>query len=286
MEDQQRRSRVETVSIVIVTYNSESVVASLLESIPRGHEIICVDNGSRDKTLTIVSRYPARIVKQANVGYGRACNVGAKEASGEFVLIMNPDVILRADTIANLRRAAEAYGSDVFFPLVEDGDGHLTFRDYNRIEGRGRRTPRAKRVLPSGDCCTRFVDGCIFMIRKDLFEEIGGFDPNIFLYYEDDDLSFRLLAGQRPLVLVESARATHLVSRSSRPTFKGAARMSTAKKVSKYYIARKYGLRRSPWVEGAFEVANLILAALTFSPTRIGSAYGRLRGVAKVIRIA
>jgi hypothetical protein len=84
--------------------------------------------------------------------------------------------------------------------------------------------------------------------------------------------------------LVESARATHLISRSSPATFDDVARRSAAKMISKYYFARKYALRHFPWIDGAFQVANLIGAAVALNKTKIASAYGRLRGIARVVR--
>lgn len=272
------------VSIVVVTYNSERVIAGALDAMPAGCQVICVDNGSADKTVEIASRYPVEILTGGNRGYGTACNAGARAASGEFVLMMNPDVILKADTIANLLSAAERYESDVFFPLVEDAGGRITFRDYNRIEGRRNRPRKLGRAGPVGDCCTRFVEGSIFMIRRSLFEQIGGFDPKIFLYYEDDDLSIRLLEQKKPMVLVFAARATHLVSASSPPTFDDIARRSAAKKISQYYIREKYNLARHPWIDGIFQCANLARSVVAVDRVGLAFAWGRLKGITHVIR--
>ena len=66
------------VTVVVVTYNSAGVVANALESLPPESRVICVDNGSSDDTLSVLTRYPVEIVRnRENIGYGRACNQGA-----------------------------------------------------------------------------------------------------------------------------------------------------------------------------------------------------------------
>ena len=88
------------VTVVIVTHNSEAVIAGALDSIPRGCAIVCVDNGSEDRTCELVSQYPLQLIRNGNIGFGGACNRGAEAAETEYLLFPQP----RREAVARHRR--------------------------------------------------------------------------------------------------------------------------------------------------------------------------------------
>jgi GT2 family glycosyltransferase len=100
-----------SVDIIIVTWNSASDIAACLDSIIKlpsndvsVENLLIIDNGSADETVSIAKRYidrgPVRIVEnKANLGFARACNLGARESDSEYILFLNPDARLLADSL-------------------------------------------------------------------------------------------------------------------------------------------------------------------------------------------
>lgn len=180
------------VTLVTVTFNSEDVVGDMLASIPEGVSVIVVDNASRDlAALRRVVRTRARIIENAsNLGFGRACNIGAAAVETEFVFFLNPDSRLKEGCIDQLVVAMERYPSAICLnPKIarENGKPFFKRKSYllSRYEWMDRVWPRADREVPT-------LTGAAMFMRLSDFQRVGGFDENIFLFFEDDDLSFRL----------------------------------------------------------------------------------------------
>ena len=269
------------VTLIIVTHDSEAVIGRALDSIRYDLPVICIDNGSRDRSCEIVSRYRVNLVRNDNVGYGRACNLGAQMAETELLLFLNPDVLLEADTVDNLLDAATRYSNAaIFSSRIEDDLGHLQFRERTRIEQWRASRRASRRVTPVGDCCSGFADGSVFLVRSAAFRECGGFDPNIFLYHEDDDLSHRLHAKGYPLIHVHAARARHNASTSSPSTAGNFIRRGRAKKASEYYIKMKYGVPASRLLDGLAQLAGILWYGLTLNKHSMWLSLGKLMGVA------
>ena len=253
----------------------------MLDSISREYPVICIDNGSRDRTREIISRYRVNLVRNDNVGYGRACNLGAKKTETELLLFLNPDVLLEADTVDRLLDAATRYSNAaIYSPRIEDGLGRLQFRERTRIEQWRAPSRTSRWAAPVGDCCSGFADGSVFLVRSAVFRQCGGFDPNIFLYHEDDDLSYRLQAKGYPLIHVHAARARHYITTSSPSTAGNFMRRGHARKASEYYIRTKYGLPASRLFDGLAQLAGTLWYGLTLNKRSMWSSLGKLKGVA------
>lgn len=93
-------------SIIIVTYNSEKYILDCLNSVERAtldiqHEIFLIDNQSVDQTRTVIKKFQNSIVlleNLKNIGFAKAVNIGLRKASGKFILLLNPDVIIHSDS--------------------------------------------------------------------------------------------------------------------------------------------------------------------------------------------
>jgi GT2 family glycosyltransferase len=235
----------------------------------------------------VLARYPVEVLRnKENIGYGRACNQAAAIARSNFLLIMNPDVMLMPGAVAELLAASERYpDAAVYLPRTEDPRGNVLFRDQSRIDAWDPAVGKGRAAIPCGDCCTRFADGSVFMIRRAAFERVGGFDPSIFLYYEDDDLSFRLVKDGAPIVRVQDAEARHLVSQSSGPTRAGdLVSRSAAKKVSEYYVRAKHGRSRAKGLDAAAQVGRMIGATCRLDARTAIESYGRLGAILRLMR--
>jgi N-acetylglucosaminyl-diphospho-decaprenol L-rhamnosyltransferase len=214
-------SRLPTLSIVIVTWNSEGVLASCLDALARhpcseGQEVIVVDNRSADSSADIAQSRPGVTLLQTgrNLGYGRALNLGARHARGEFLLFLNPDVRVgpgSIDAMVNAARASDYVGVVGCEQRASDGSfraaGFFGYPSPVSVVREVLRYPnRLHTALLSekrpvchyvGDGSVRiaavdWVLGSVLLLRKAVFDTVGGFDEFIFLYLEEIDLCFRI----------------------------------------------------------------------------------------------
>ena len=95
-----------SIGFVIVTYESERVLPLCLKSLPKSDDVIVVDNGSKDRSVEIARSFGVRvIVNEKNLGFGTACNQGAKLLSTSHVFFLNPDAVLDGSTVPELEKA-------------------------------------------------------------------------------------------------------------------------------------------------------------------------------------
>jgi N-acetylglucosaminyl-diphospho-decaprenol L-rhamnosyltransferase len=267
------------ISIVIVSYNSGHILGECLGRLPDTAEVIVVDNASSDDSIRVAGNYPVRLLTlPQNVGYGPACNVGARGASGDFVLFLNPDVRLEAGSIAKLAEAAEQYpGAAAFAPRLLKPDGSIVFQDSSILCPPPHNKSKPKHV-PAGDCCVESMSGAAMFCRKKAFLGLGGFDERIFLYYEDDDLCRRLRKGGWSLVYVHGALGRHEHGKSTRDKKGGIYFRSFHWAVSKSYVTRKHGVAFHPAVEWFKSILRGSLAAVRFNSARRERYFGLAGG--------
>jgi N-acetylglucosaminyl-diphospho-decaprenol L-rhamnosyltransferase len=230
------------VSIVIVTHNSEAVIEKCLNSIPSGIRIYIVDNQSTDNTQNIVQNSPKKpllIASKTNLGFGRANNLALEKITTEFALLLNPDTILQADSIQKLLEAAAKYeDAAIIAPLLYHEDGSLQQSYKTSVFEREKN--KAIFTRPDGDLCAECLSGAVMLLRMQAFKKIGFFDPEIFLFYEDDDLCLKARAAGFSLVLAPEAKITHLMGRSSPPTSKYIYLKNWHMMWSRLYMEKKY----------------------------------------------
>ena len=199
------------VSAIIVNWNGKKFTVDCVESLLRQDypaiEIIVSDNGSTDGSIeTLREKYPqVKLLENgSNLGFGAAVNKGIEAGEGDYFLFLNNDLVLREDAVGKLANVmAEEPSAGAVVPKI------LYFEKRETINSFG------IRVNYTSVCCPNLIDckdsealeswetacGGIFMFRQEVYEEVGGFDSDLFLYHEDHDLSWRIrLAGWRILV--------------------------------------------------------------------------------------
>ncbi|HEX6687126.1 MAG TPA: glycosyltransferase family 2 protein [Solirubrobacterales bacterium] len=196
-----------TLSVLIVAWNSREELGrslpALLPELGEGDELIVVDNDSGDGTAEAVAALApsARIVRSGgNVGFAAGCNLGAAQARGDLLVILNPDAAARPGFGEAIRRPwLEERGWAAWQALVADGDGTAINSAGNPVHftgivwagGHGRPIGEAP---PAGEVAA--LSGACLAIPRRTWEVTGGFPEHFFLYHEDVDLSLRLrLAG-------------------------------------------------------------------------------------------
>ena len=177
------------VSVIVVNYNGRHYLKACFDSLLDGSykniEIIFVDNGSRDNSVRFVRmNYPRiKVVdNKANLGLAIASNLGAEQAGGKYLFFYNNDTIAEQGMIEELVTAAESDpGTGIFGCTTMTYDGKEVINSGVACDVYG---------YPYGGGEPLYVDAAIF-IRKSVFDEIGGFDPKLFLYGEDRDICWR-----------------------------------------------------------------------------------------------
>jgi N-acetylglucosaminyl-diphospho-decaprenol L-rhamnosyltransferase len=210
-------------TIIILTYNSAHIIKSCLEQLNfNKYKVVIVDNASKDNMIEIVEQnFPqVKIIKLSkNIGYGNGNNVALCETNTDFALILNPDSVIDQENIelilAELKKYPQvAIAGPLIFekpPLnqeklqekLEEIKLDIENNKDNFFETLGK------------NYTTNFVIGCSLFMRMSIFQEIGFFDKDIFLYYEDNELCYRAIQKGYKNIIVPSAYAFHLGGKSS-----------------------------------------------------------------------
>jgi len=204
-------------TVVIVAYHSATKLPACLAAIPPACPVIVVDNASPDDSaeVTLTARPGARVIRAGkNLGFGPGANLGFAAVTTEFGLLLNADATLEPDTIAALITAARRYPeAGLLAPEIIADEGHMQFGHdlpFRRLRG--------PVVEPVGDACCWYVGGSAMFLRISALRGIGGFDPDVFLYFEDDDLCMRMREAGHALVHVAGVRVRHEGGASSAPS--------------------------------------------------------------------
>lgn len=218
----------EPVDVVIVTYNSEHVVADLLDSLPAAlagtpARVLVVDNGSVDGTLQLLeSRGDCRVVRAENRGYAAGLNRGVAELSGSGpILVLNPDVRLHPRAVATMVETLTGPGTGIVAPLVLDEDGRPTRSlrrepTLSRALGLGRvGTATMSEYVSDADSYRRpgTVDwalGAVLLMSRAAYDMVGGWDESFFLYSEETDFCLRARDHGLATRFTPDAVATHI----------------------------------------------------------------------------
>jgi GT2 family glycosyltransferase len=208
------------VSVIIVTYNSASSIADCLKSVEEQkevqREVIVIDNASSDRTVDVVRGSEAKSVlteNLENVGFGRACNQGFAASKGRYIYFLNPDAqLIGSNALATLCRAISEHkgwgmaGSRVVSATGEWKRPATTYPDQSHVGKDFSRLPGK----------IAWVVGASMMIRREVYSELGGFDPEFFLYSEETDFCLRLRERGYEIGLVEEAAVRHIGGASER----------------------------------------------------------------------
>jgi GT2 family glycosyltransferase len=199
------------ISYVIVNHNSLELVENLLRSILSvkagfGFELIIIDNHSSDNSVQIIrTKYTqVRLIEnQENKGFGYACNQGMKISHGKFVFLLNSDTELLPETLPHIHEYIldttydPSIGIFGFRLINQDGTLQYSFGKFPGLLSTALdffKVPEKRKVQVTGYQHAHEVDwvtGACMMIDRRTIEEVGYFDENFFMYYEETDYCLR-----------------------------------------------------------------------------------------------
>ncbi|HOP48344.1 MAG TPA: glycosyltransferase family 2 protein [Desulfobacteraceae bacterium] len=207
-------------SVIIINYNTADLLAGCLNSVFEQSgckfEVIVVDNASHDNSQSIVRNefpYVKLIANESNIGFSRANNKGLEVCGGDYIYFLNPDTELRQGVFISMIEFMDSYkdiglaGTGIVNP-----DG--SFQPSLETHYPGQR--HAKRELKGLRGDIAWVLGASMIIRREIIQELGGFDERFFLYGEDQDLCLRVRKAGWVIGFIPDAVAVHWGAQSER----------------------------------------------------------------------
>lgn len=204
-----------TVSVVIVNYNVRFFLEQCLLSVQEAltginSEIIVVDNASKDDSCSMLKSNFKEVVlieNKENVGFSKANNQGVAIAKGKWILILNPDTVLAEDTLHHVLQFALNKekigavgvqfmdGSACFLPECKRGipTPKVAFGKLFGFPKSAIHTYYAASVEPDEISEVKILTGAFMLLKKEIYQEVNGFDEVYFMYGEDIDLSYKII---------------------------------------------------------------------------------------------
>ena len=269
------------VTVITVSYNSASPLQAMLKTVPERCPVVVVDNASEDNSAEVAEQSGATVIVNArNLGLGRACNLGAEAAETEYLFFLNPDIALEPNTIDELYQATKRHPeASAFAPIIVNESGEPAMLSKSVLVPRKRWLVNG---LPDADTVVPAISGAAIFVSKTAFEEVGKFDGNIFLFFEDDDLSYRLRKQIGPIMIIRSAQLMHLESRST-PVSESLAdfrRYHIYRSMS--YVTRKHGIAFPSNRKIIMFSLKFLVSCLFFRRKLQARYYYRIRGMLSV----
>ncbi len=273
-------------SYIIVNYNTPALTEACIASIRQhtrmsDYEIIVVDNGSSSEAVRQLQEIKniKLILSPANLGFGRANNLGAAAAGGRFLFFINSDAYLLNDAAAVLKvyldehPSVAAAGCDLF---AADGQKQVSYGNFPSLAesiaqlGFCRLFPRyylkdlaiGVRNEQQVPFVVDYVSGAALFIRAAVFRQLGGFDPDFFLYFEETELAWRIRKAGYHTVLVPQAQLVHLEGGSDGSAGWSEAKLGQFTRSRKLYFRKTGGRLRAAVVTGVLALQALLLFAV------------------------
>jgi GT2 family glycosyltransferase len=227
------------ISIIFVYFETPKEIINALRSIKKAvgnysYEVIIVDNYSLKPLPKDISKLDVITIRnKSNVGYGKALNQGAKLAKGKYLLLSNPDVEFKQNSISLM---VDKLGQDKSVGII--GPQFLDSKNNIQMVGSGMPLmPQAlfifsflSEIFPENYFSDKYylfdfdrktekeipaLCGACFLIRKTVFEKIKGFDERFFMYFEEADICKRISTAGFKILYYPKAKVVHLIGKSS-----------------------------------------------------------------------
>ena len=235
-------------SFIILNYQSEEYLAKCLATLkPKiadlKAEIILVNNDTGELATEKFSDLKVTTINNfSNLGFAKGCNLGAKKASGDILFFLNPDTELLSASLADCVSLFNEKNTGILAPTLLDANGNpQAWSCGKKITPLGtifsnlfkKKLFSASKLSSAANLA--WVSGAAFLIKKDLFEKIGGFDENFFMYFEDVDLCLRVRQLKKEILRLDQFQVSH---------YGGGSIENQAQQKKYYYASQDYYFKK------------------------------------------
>jgi hypothetical protein len=277
-------------SVIIITRNTCALTCAAVRSVPAAAgsltwEVIVVDNGSGDDTAAVLARdFPSvtLIRSEANLGFARACNLAAKPARGEFLLLLNSDARLQPDalelTCAWMRAHPDCAVTGAQL-LNADGSRQNSIANFPTLATELLNKSLLRRLFPrrfpgkehpfTGPVEVETVVGAFMLIRKEVWDKLGGLDERYFFFFEETDFCLQVCRAGLRVMHLPDVRVWHDQGQTAKQV-SAAARIEYWRSRYAYFAKNQSPLTRSILTAGLMTrllldwLAALLLVLVTF----------------------
>lgn len=217
------------VSIIILQYNNPYLIDHCLKSIYKtkykNYEIIVIDNNSKDNSVQFLKKHHNNIKlieSKTNLGYTGGNNLGLKHANGDYIVFLNNDTTVHPDWLTHLTKETEKHKAVAaqpkvlklknpkYFEYAGASGGFIDIYGYPYCRGRVFNTIEKDNNQYNNTTEIFWACGVCLFIKRKILNKIGSFDPSFFLYFEEEDLCWRLHLQKQKIIVAPEAMIYHL----------------------------------------------------------------------------
>jgi N-acetylglucosaminyl-diphospho-decaprenol L-rhamnosyltransferase len=301
-------------SVIVVNYNTAKLLPACLTSLQRlvrpSLEVIVVDNASKDGSADIVREtfpWVELVALDKNLGYAAGNNLGIEKATGDLVLLLNPDTEITQQALdAMIERLEQEPSVGAVGPVLLNTDGSVQRRGYYRrfpsllqvllfytvlvrISARSRRLVHRLWEAPFTRREVDQIPGACLMVKRTVIDQVGLLDAGFFLWFDDVDWCFRMNRAGWRLEIVEAARVLHHGGQSFSVMAHTDQTIQFFDSMLRFF--RKHhgqaSARAAKWIlRGSFAYSQIRAAieGLTTAPPRRRRSPERIRAVRRALR--
>lgn len=199
-------------TIVVVSYKSGNIFYRSIKILNRIAKIICIENSdNKEFKKEIEKKYDNLkcILANKNLGFGNACNLILKEKTNKYLLFINPDAISDRNSILKLINFIKHNNSTGIIAPIN-------YKRKNKIWDRYGYYSKKKSTQDEMHSNVDFTYGHMFLMKRDLFKNLNGFDKKYFLYFEDMDLCYRVRKKGLNITILKTSKVLHLEQKSTK----------------------------------------------------------------------
>ena len=204
-------------TVILPTFFPGNEIFENLKSIPTNLKILVIDNSYNQSLKEKISKYEnCEYYNIGDVGLGKTFNFALSKVKTPYILLTQPDVILRKNCVENLMQGFEKYkNAGMVVPIVFDNNIYSKYDFYDLKYSKKNKIFQNKKknistILPSGDFCVDAVNATTMLIKVDALKEIDGWDNNYYVYLEDIDICLRLRLNDYSIIKIAEAKVDHL----------------------------------------------------------------------------